>query len=103
MSKRSAPNGSIWRQRLAVDAPPADIRYSGSTDSDIWISSCYRLAGYAYSGFTSGGYYAFNDAQDRLEGVGQIQMRRWFDQAELIQRIRLMQRLGWAGTSVRED
>jgi len=80
--------------RLAVDAPPADIRYSGSTDSDIWISSCYRLAGYAYSGFTSGGYYAFNDAQDRLEGVGQIQMRRWFDQAELIQRIRLMQRLG---------
>jgi len=80
--------------RIAVDAPPADVRYLGASDSDIWISRFHRLAGYAYPGFTSGGYYAFNDTQDRLESVDQLQLRRWFEQAAPESRIRLMQRLG---------
>lgn len=80
--------------RVVLDAPPADLRYFGVSDSDIWISRFHRLAGYAYPGFTSGGCYAFNDTQDRLESVGQMQLRRWFEQAALEPRIRLMQRLG---------
>ncbi|NLI48211.1 MAG: YfhO family protein [Acidobacteria bacterium] len=85
---------SLATERIAVDAAPVDIRYFGASDSDVWISRFHRLAGYAYPGFTSGGYYAFNDTQDRLEGVGQLQLRRWFEQAALESRIRLMQRLG---------
>jgi len=81
-------------ERIAVDAPPADVRYFGASDSDVWISRFHRQAGYAYTGFASGGYYAFNDAQDRLESMGQLQLRRWFEQATLESRIRLMRRLG---------
>jgi hypothetical protein len=80
--------------RIAMDDPPADIRYFGRTDSDVWISRFYHLAGYPYPGFTSGAYYAFNPTQDLLEGIGQGRLSRWFGGAPLADRVRLMQRLG---------
>lgn len=101
--RRQAPYPAI--ARIAVDAVPADVRYFGASDSDVWISRFHRLAGYAYPGFTSGGYYAFNDTQDRLESIGQSQLRRWFEQATLESRIRLMRRLGvgWYVSPLRSD
>jgi hypothetical protein len=88
---RGDPPGSF---RVAMDSPMPDVVYYGKTDSDIWISSYYKMAGYPFSGFTSGVAYAFNESFDRMELAPLTGLRRDFPALPLDLRIRLMQRLG---------
>lgn len=91
VGRRGDPAGD---GRVAMDSPMPDVVYYGKTDSDIWIYSFYKMAGYPFGGFTSGTYYAFNESFDRMDLALLTGLRRAFDSYPLDLRVRLMQRLG---------
>ena len=91
IGRRGDPAGA---GRVALDSPMPDVVYYGKTDSDIWISSYYKMAGYPFGGFASGTYYAFNESFDRMDLALLSGLRRGFESFPLELRVRLMQRLG---------
>ena len=91
VGRRGDPAGMY---RVAMDSPMPDVVYFGRTDSDIWIYSFYRMAGYPFGGFTGGTNYAFNESFDRMDLAALSSLRRAFDTFPLDLRVRLMQRLG---------
>jgi hypothetical protein len=91
IGRQADPSGMF---RVALDSPMPDVVYYGRTDSDIWIYSFYRMAGYPFGGFPGGTNYAFNESFDRMDLASIAALRRAFQSFPLDLRVRLMQRLG---------